>query len=77
MVAARWIRPDDALARHEAQELVLPLPTQRILASLSEHGGADAMVAAAGGRDIRSIRPRIVRDASGERVLLPEDPDWF
>jgi hypothetical protein len=37
----------------------------------------DAIMTAAAGRDIRSIRPRIVRDASGERVLLPEDPDWF
>jgi 8-oxo-dGTP pyrophosphatase MutT (NUDIX family) len=77
MVAARWIRPDDALARHEARELVLPLPTQRILASLSQHANVDAILAATGGRDIRSIRPRIIRDASGERVLLPEDPDWF
>jgi 8-oxo-dGTP pyrophosphatase MutT (NUDIX family) len=77
MVAAQWIRPDDALVRHEARELVLPLPTQRILASLSEHGDVAALLAAAGGRDIRSIRPRIIRDASGERVLLPEDPDWF
>jgi 8-oxo-dGTP pyrophosphatase MutT (NUDIX family) len=77
MVAAQWMRPDDALARHEARELALPLPTQRILASLSEHASVDALMAAAAGRDIRSIRPRIIRDASGERVLLPEDPDWF
>lgn len=77
MVAARWVRPDEALAHHEARELALPLPTQRILASLAEHGDVDAIMTAAAGRDIRSIRPRIVRDASGERVLLPEDPDWF
>src|SRR5262249_52281245 len=77
MVAALWISPDGALARHQAGALVLPLPTQRILASLAEHGDVDAILAAAGGRDIRSIRPRIVRDARGERVLLPEDPDWF
>jgi len=77
MVAARWIRPNDALVRHGAREFVLPLPTQRILASLVEHGDVDALIAAAGGRDIRSIRPRIIRDTSGERILLPEDPDWF
>jgi 8-oxo-dGTP pyrophosphatase MutT (NUDIX family) len=78
MVAAQWARPNDALARHQARELVLPLPTQRILASLSDHLDVEAIVAAAGGRDIRSIRPRIIRDdAGGERVLLPEDPDWF
>ena len=77
MVASRWVEPDDALARHGAGELVLPLPTQRILASLSEHGDVAALLAAVDGRDIRSIRPRIIRDASGERILLPEDPDWF
>ena len=27
MVASRWVEPDDALARHGAGELVLPLPT--------------------------------------------------
>jgi 8-oxo-dGTP pyrophosphatase MutT (NUDIX family) len=77
MVAARWIRPDDALVEHAAGDFVLPLPTQRILASLAEHGDVGAILAAVGGRDIRSIRPRIVRDATGERVLLPDDPDWF
>jgi 8-oxo-dGTP pyrophosphatase MutT (NUDIX family) len=77
MVAARWIRPNDALAGHAAEEFMLPLPTQRILASLSEYADVGAILAAAGGRDIRSIRPRIIRDAAGERVLLPDDPDWF
>ena len=78
MVAARWIRPDDALASHRARELVLPLPTQRILASLSDHRDVDALLAAARGREVRPVRPRIVRDASGgERILLPQDPGWF
>ena len=34
MVSARWIAPGEALAGHRARELVLPLPTQGILASL-------------------------------------------
>lgn len=78
MVAARWIRPEDALARHRARELVLPLPTQGILASLSDHGDVDALRAAAHGREVRPVRPRIIRDGSGgERILLPQDPGWF
>jgi hypothetical protein len=76
-VAARWIRPSDALARHRARELVLPLPTQGILASLAEHRDVGALLAAAPGREIRPIRPRIVRDGHGERILLPQDPGWF
>ncbi len=57
MVAARWIRPEDALARHRARELVLPLPTQGILASLSAHRDVDALLAAAHGREVRPVRP--------------------
>src|SRR5262245_24852570 len=44
MVDARWIRPADALASHAVGELVLPLPTQRILASLAEHGDVGAIL---------------------------------
>jgi hypothetical protein len=65
-VAARWVAPGDA-----------PFPTQRILASLAEHRDVAALLAAARGREIRPVRPRIVRDASGERILLPQDPGWY
>jgi 8-oxo-dGTP pyrophosphatase MutT (NUDIX family) len=77
MVAARWVRPDDALARHRGQELVLPLPTQRILTSLADHRDVEALLGAARGRTVTAIRPRIVRDQGGERILLPHDPGWF
>jgi 8-oxo-dGTP pyrophosphatase MutT (NUDIX family) len=77
MVGARWTAPDEALARHRARELVLPFPTQRILATLSAHRDVDMILAAARGREIRPVRPRIIRDAAGERILLPDDPGWF
>jgi 8-oxo-dGTP pyrophosphatase MutT (NUDIX family) len=77
MVSARWIAPDDALARHRARELVLPLPTQRILASLGGHRDVGALLDAARGREVRSVRPRIVREGGGERILLPDDSGWF
>lgn len=77
MVTARWMRPEEALASHRARGVVLPLPTQGILASLAEHRSSDALLQAARGREIRPVRPRIVRDAGGERVLLPHDPGWF
>jgi 8-oxo-dGTP pyrophosphatase MutT (NUDIX family) len=77
MVAARWIGPADALARHRARELVLPFPTQRILASLADHRDAAGLLAAARGREVRPVRPRIVRDGTSERILLPQDPGWF
>src|SRR5262245_566143 len=77
MVAARWIAPAAALAGHHARELVLPFPTQRILPSLAEHGDVHSLLTAAPGREIRPVRPRIVRDVTGERILLPEDPGWY
>lgn len=77
MVAARWMRPEEALASHRDRALVLPLPTQGILTSLAEHRDAEALLQAARGREVRPVRPRIVRDAGGERVLLPHDPGWF
>jgi hypothetical protein len=77
MVSARWTVPEAALARHRARELVLPVPTQRILAALAEHRDVDALLAASRGREIRPVRPRIVRDGTGERILLPDDPGWF
>jgi 8-oxo-dGTP pyrophosphatase MutT (NUDIX family) len=77
VVGAQWTGPGEALARHRAHELVLPLPTQRILGTLSEHRDVSALLAAARGREIRPVRPRILRDAGGERILLPDDPGWF
>jgi 8-oxo-dGTP pyrophosphatase MutT (NUDIX family) len=76
-VGGHWIEPGDALARHRVRELVLPLPTQRILATLSEHGDVGTLLAAARGREIRPVRPRVISDGGGERILLPEDPGWF
>ena len=77
MVSARWIKPAEALTRHQVGELVLPLPTQRILVTVAEYRGVDAVLAAARGREIRAVRPRIVREAGVERILLPGDPGWF
>jgi 8-oxo-dGTP pyrophosphatase MutT (NUDIX family) len=77
MVSARWIAPGEALARHRAREIVLPLPTQRILAGVAEHRDVDTLLASARGRKVRPVRPRIVREFGAERILLPDDPGWF
>jgi 8-oxo-dGTP pyrophosphatase MutT (NUDIX family) len=77
VVSARWIGPGEALARQRAGELLLPLPTQRILGTLAEHRGVAATLAAARGRAIRPVRPRILGEVGAERILLPGDPGWF
>ena len=77
MVSAQWTDPAEALGRQRGGELVLPVPTQRILAEIAEHRDVDALLAAARGREIRPVRPRIVREGGKERLLFPGDPGWF
>lgn len=79
VVSWRWLAPEAALRQHRAGSLVLPFPTQRILASLGGRGGVAALLAAARAAepDVRAVRPRVVRRGGEERVLLPEDPGWY
>jgi 8-oxo-dGTP pyrophosphatase MutT (NUDIX family) len=76
-VGWRWLAPGDALARHRAGELTLPFPTQRLLAMLAPHPDVAAALRAARAATVRPVRPRVVREAGRERVLLPGDPGWF
>jgi hypothetical protein len=77
-VASTWIRPADALARADAGELELILPTRRSLEALSRFEAASEVVAVA--RDASDLppatRPRIVADGNGARLLLPGDPGY-
>jgi 8-oxo-dGTP pyrophosphatase MutT (NUDIX family) len=77
IVGARWLTPADALGCHRAGELTLPAVTREILASVSPYPSAAALLAAAAGRAIRPIRPRIVLAEGKERILLPDDPGWY
>jgi 8-oxo-dGTP pyrophosphatase MutT (NUDIX family) len=77
VVGWRWLGPADALARHRAGELVLPFPTQRILATLEPHRRVASLLEAARDVAVRPVRPRVVREAGRERILLPGEPGWF
>ena len=57
MVAARWMRPEEALASHRERALVLPLPTKGILTSLAGHRDADRYHYAYGYGDARAGGP--------------------
>jgi 8-oxo-dGTP pyrophosphatase MutT (NUDIX family) len=76
-VGWRWLAPADALGRHEAGELTLPFPTQRILASLAPPPDVEALLRTARDVTVRPVRPRVVREAGRDRILLPDDPGWF
>lgn len=74
VIAQLWVRPADALARHEAGELELIFPTIRTLEALSRFETADAAVEhAATVATIDPVLPRIVQDDGGLRIVLPGD----
>jgi 8-oxo-dGTP pyrophosphatase MutT (NUDIX family) len=65
-----WIRPADALARHEAGSFDLILPTIRNLEAIARFATAADVVAAAAAAE----EPRAVDDGGGWRIGLPGDP---
>ena len=70
-VDARWLRPADALAAHRRDELMLVFPTIKHLEQLREFENVAVALAAARGRTVEPVQPRVVvRDGAAE-VLLP------
>jgi len=69
-----WIRPVDALARHERGEFELIFPTVRSLEALGRFSTAEQIVAHAAtiGR-IEPVLPTIEEGVGGLRILLPGD----
>ena len=75
-IDARWLRPRDALAACERDELLLVFPTIKQLEQLSPFGSVDEALEAARGRTIEPVQPRVVvRDGTAE-VLLPGEPGY-
>ncbi|MGI8793994.1 MAG: NUDIX hydrolase [Acidimicrobiales bacterium] len=76
-IANLWVRPADALARHEAGDLDLIFPTIKNLEALAKFERSDDLLdhAARIGR-VPAIQPRIVADEGGMRILLPDDEGY-
>ncbi|HUQ39160.1 MAG TPA: hypothetical protein VM030_03325 [Acidimicrobiales bacterium] len=76
-IANLWVRPVDALARHEAGELDLIFPTIRNLEAISRFATSrDLLDAAAAVQDVPAILPRITSGPEGVRILLPGDAGY-
>jgi 8-oxo-dGTP pyrophosphatase MutT (NUDIX family) len=75
VVAARWIRPADAISLWRGDEFPLMSVTHRMLACLSRYESAASVITRAAERPpTRRVR---VDDPDGEyRVLLPEDDGY-
>jgi 8-oxo-dGTP pyrophosphatase MutT (NUDIX family) len=73
---AAWFEPRAALDAHRAGELELVFPTIKTLEMLLEHPTSDAVIAAARGREVEPILPRVVGTREELRILLPWDEGY-
>jgi 8-oxo-dGTP pyrophosphatase MutT (NUDIX family) len=75
-VDARWIRPADALAAGERDELQLVFPTIKHLEQLAEFESVDDALETARRRTVEPIEPRVVMKGDHAEVLLPGEPGY-
>jgi 8-oxo-dGTP pyrophosphatase MutT (NUDIX family) len=75
-VNARWVRPADALAECQRDELFLVFPTIKHLEQLAAFESVDEALATARGREVEPVQPRVVGDGDRLRVVIPGDPGW-
>ncbi|MEJ7714817.1 MAG: NUDIX hydrolase [Thermoleophilaceae bacterium] len=72
----RWIRPADALAAGEHEELLLVFPTIKHLEQLAEHANVDDAMQDARSRKVLPVEPKVLTEGGVARVVLPGDPGY-
>jgi 8-oxo-dGTP pyrophosphatase MutT (NUDIX family) len=75
-VDAGWFGPRDALESSERGDMILVFPTIKHLEALVGFDGPEAVMQAAGEREVGPVQPRVVRDGQGARVVLPGEPGY-
>jgi 8-oxo-dGTP pyrophosphatase MutT (NUDIX family) len=75
-VDARWLRPWEALAACERDELLLVFPTIKHLEQLAGFGSVADALEAARDRTVEPIQPRVVFREGTAQVLLPGQPGY-
>jgi 8-oxo-dGTP pyrophosphatase MutT (NUDIX family) len=77
MISLRWLSPREALDAQTRGEISLRNPTVRNLMLLEGAGSAADALARLRGRSVVTIRPRVIVDESGKRMVLnPGDPGY-
>ncbi|MGQ0736386.1 MAG: NUDIX hydrolase [Acidobacteriota bacterium] len=71
-----WLSPRDALARSQAQVILLPPPTWTTLKQLQRHPSIEAVFAWAQRKPIVRIEPRFLREEERTMLTLPGDPTY-
>jgi len=75
-VAARWIRPQDALDAGARDELMLVFPTIKHLEQLAEHESVADALQEASERQVQPVEPRVIVEGGVAQVLLPGEPGY-
>lgn len=75
-VAARWIRPGDALAEFQRDELLLVFPTIKHLEELQRYGSVAEALEDARRREVTPVQPRVVVTGGTAKVLMPGEPGY-
>jgi 8-oxo-dGTP pyrophosphatase MutT (NUDIX family) len=76
-IDSAWVRPADAIEQSRRGEVQLIFPTFKNLEALSRFETAAGLVDyVRNASGVGVTQPRIVRDASGTRLLLPGDPGY-
>jgi 8-oxo-dGTP pyrophosphatase MutT (NUDIX family) len=75
-VDAGWFEPQHALDLHRAGKLSLVFPTIKHLESLLPYESSKDVLAAAPGRDLEPILPKVVGTSEKWRVVLPGEDGY-
>ena len=75
-VAARWIRPSEALRAHERDELMLVFPTIKHLEQLAGFDSVQGALEEAGEREITPVQPKVRLEDGSPRVVMPGEPGY-
>ncbi len=75
-IDARWIRPADALAAGERDELQLVFPTIKHLEQLALFESVGAALEDARVRRVMPVEPRVLLEGGVAKVVLPGEPGY-
>lgn len=75
-VEARWLRPADALAAGERNELVLVFPTIKHLEQLADFASVEEAMTRAREQRVLAVQPRVLIEGGVARVVLPGEPGY-
>jgi 8-oxo-dGTP pyrophosphatase MutT (NUDIX family) len=73
---AGWVTPQAALDASAAGKLPLVFPTIKQLEALLPYSTSEEALAAARGRAVEPILPKVIGTKDDHRVVLPGDPDY-